>query len=173
MALAMSVLPGFSQNDPSQSGVIALNPDESYPAVSTVPVVTHQGKAIYIPNDLRGMDLNDPKSKWSFHRMVSTPDVALFWAPEFGDNIATAPDLDGNNMKVDLANLMGKLQTFYNFFYNDLAFVKEGTKADKYKMMVMLDYSLEGTAYGGDYDGQIGALWIAPNRVQDLSLIHS
>ena len=60
--------------------------------------------------------------------MVSTPDVALFWAPEFGDNIATAPDLDGNNMKVDLANLMGKLQTFYNFFYNDLAFVKEGLK---------------------------------------------
>ncbi len=170
MALAMSVLPGFSQNDPSQSGVIALNPDESYPAVSTVPVVTHQGKAIYIPNDLWGMDLNDPKSKWSFHRMVSTPDVALFWAPEFGDNIATAPDLDGNNMKVDLANLMGKLQTFYNFFYNDLAFVKEGTKADKYKMMVMLDYSLEGTAYGGDYDGQIGALWIAPNRVQDVPL---
>ena len=37
-------------------------------------------------------------------------------------------------------------------------------------MMVMLDYSLEGTAYGGDYDGQIGALWIAPNRVQDVPL---
>ena len=27
-------------------------------------------------------------------------------------------------------------------------------------MMVMINYSLEGTAYGGDYDGQIGALWI-------------
>ncbi len=37
-------------------------------------------------------------------------------------------------------------------------------------MMVMINYSLEGTAYGGDYDGQIGALWITPNRVQDEKL---
>ena len=37
-------------------------------------------------------------------------------------------------------------------------------------MMVMINYSLEGTAYGGDYDGEIGALWIAPNRVQDEKL---
>jgi hypothetical protein len=34
----------------------------------------------------------------------------------------------------------------------------------------MLNYSLEGTAYGGDYDGTIGALWISPNRVQDEKL---
>lgn len=159
-----------ASNDSSEVGVVALNPDESYPASATVPVVEKSGKALYIPNDLREMDLNDPNSKWSYHRMVSTPDIALFWAPGFGGNITTAPDLEGNNMKVDLANLLDKLQKFYKFFYNDLKFVKPGTKADRYKMMVMLDYSLEGTAYGGDYDGQIGALWIAPNRVQDKEL---
>lgn len=161
---------GAQDNDPSKSGVIALNPDEAYPVQATVPVVTRQEKAIYIPNDLRSMNLESDTSKWSFKRMVSTPDVALFWAKGFGPDITQAPDLDGHNMKVDLANLMGKLQHFYDFFYKDLAFVKPGTKADKYKMMVMLDYSLEGTAYGGDYDGQIGALWIAPNRVQDKNL---
>lgn len=168
--LASAFAVSAQNNNPAESGVIALNPDEAYPATATVPVVTHDSKKIYIPKDLREMDLNDPKSKWSFHRMVETPDIVLFWADGFGDNITTAPDLDGNDMKVDLANLMAKLQKFYNFFYNDLAFVKPGTKADKYKMMVMLDYSLEGTAYGGDYDGQIGALWIAPNRVQDSKL---
>ena len=130
----------------------------------------YQGKAIYIPRDLRTNDFHDPTSKWSFSRMASTDNVVLFWAPGFGPNIATAPDLDGHNMKVDLANLLEKLESFYNYFYNDLAFVKHGTKADKYKMMVMLDYSLEGTAYGGDYDQTIGALWIAPNRVQDTKL---
>lgn len=118
-------------------------------------------------------------SKWDKSRMVSTDNIVLFWAPGFGDNIAKAPDLieikeNGDtirhNMKVDLPNLMSKLEKFYNYFYNDLGFVKPGTKADKYKMMVMLDYSLEGTAYGGDYDGEIGALWIAPNRVQDENL---
>lgn len=119
-------------------------------------------------------------SKWDKSRMISTDNIVLFWAPGFGDNITTAPDYiqvleNGDtirhNMKVDLANLMEKLESFYKFFYNDLAFVKPGTsKADKYKMMVMLDYSLEGTAFGGDYDGEIGALWIAPNRVQDQNL---
>lgn len=170
LLMASASLSMAQDNDPSKSGVIALNPDESYPVNADIPVVTFQEKAIYVPADLRKMDLNDPESKWSYKRMVSTPDVALFWAKEFGPDITKAPDLDGHNMKVDLANLMAKLQHFYDFFYKNLAFVKPGTKADKYKMMVMLDYSLEGTAYGGDYDGQIGALWIAPNRVQDQNL---
>lgn len=128
------------------------------------------GKAIYLPKDLADNDFNNPDSKWSFSRMAETENVVLFWAPGFGDNITTAPDLEGNNMKVDLANLLAKLEKFYKFFYHDLAFAKPGSKADKYRMMVMLDYSLEGTAYGGSYDDVIGALWIAPNRVQDPTL---
>ncbi len=174
LALALLISASTAVNsqvvDPSEPGTVALNDEEAYRVNADIPVITHKGKDIYIPNDLREMDLNDPNSKWSYHRMIETPDIVLFWADGFGDNITTAPDLDGNNMKVDLANLLAKLQTFYDYFYNDLAFVKPGTKADKYKMMVMLDYSLEGTAYGGDYDGQIGALWIAPNRVQDEKL---
>ena len=130
----------------------------------------YQGKSIYIPTELEQNDFTNPESKWSYDRMVQTDNIVLFWAPGFGTNLATAPDLDGHNMKVDLANLLEKLESFYKYFYNDLAFVKPGTKADKYKMMVMLDYSLEGTAYGGDYDSTIGALWIAPNRVQDTKL---
>ena len=132
--------------------------------------VTLEQKSVYIPRDLQGMDLNDPASKWSTGRMVSTENVVLFWAPGFGDNIASAPDLDGHRMSVDMANLLARLEQFYRFYYHDLGFVKPGSKADRYKMMVMLDYSLEGTAYGGDYDGEIGALWIAPNRVQDARL---
>ena len=168
--LGCAVIASAQDNDPSASGVIAISPDETYPASATVPVVEHLEKSIYIPADLRKLDLNDPDSKWSFHRMVSTPDIVLFWDKGFGPDISKAPDLDGNNMKVDLANLLAKLGRFYDFFYYDLGFAKPGSKADRYKMMVMLDYSLEGTAYGGDYDGQIGALWIAPNRVQDSNL---
>lgn len=168
--LGCAIIASAQDNDPSASGVIAISPDETYPASATVPVVEHHEKSIYIPADLRKFDLNDPESKWSFHRMISTPDIVLFWDKGFGSDISKAPDLDGNNMKVDLANLLAKLGRFYDFFYNDLRFAKPGSKADRYKMMVMLDYSLEGTAYGGDYDGQIGALWIAPNRVQDSNL---
>lgn len=128
------------------------------------------GKAIYMPEELKDNDFTSPDSKWSFNRMAATDNIVVFWAKEFGDNITTAPDLDGNNMKVDLANLLAQLEHFYSYFYHDLAWVKPGTKADKYKMMVMLDYTLEGTAYGGSYDDAIGALWVTPNRLQDPRL---
>lgn len=128
------------------------------------------GKEIYIPRDLRGNDFGNPESKWSYARCAYTDDVIVFWEKEFGNDLSAAPDLEGHNMRVDLHNLLERIQSFYDFFKKDLRFTLDGSKADKYRMMVMLNYSLEGTAYGGDYDGTIGALWIAPNRVQDTKL---
>lgn len=129
-----------------------------------------RGKEIYIPKDLQEFDFGKADSKWSYARMAYTNDVAVFWEKPFGDDLNKAPDLDGKNMKVDINNLLFQLQKFYSYYKNDLKFIKPGSNADKYRMMVMLNYSLEGTAYGGDYDGKIGALWIAPNRVQDKKL---
>lgn len=129
-----------------------------------------EGKEIYIPRDLKDNDFSNPDSKWSYARMAYTDDIIVFWEKPFGDDLSKAPDLEGHNMKIDMNNLLDKLQSFYNVFKNDMKFTLSGTKADKYRMMVMLNYSLEGTAYGGDYDNTIGALWIAPNRVQDSKL---
>ncbi|MBQ2198894.1 MAG: hypothetical protein II415_01210, partial [Bacteroidaceae bacterium] len=129
-----------------------------------------EGKAIYIPQDLRNNDFNNKDSKWSYHRMAWTDDVVLFWEKGFGDDLSKAPDLDGHPMTVDKANLLERIESFYKFYRDSLKFVLPGSKSEKYRMMVMLNYSLEGTAYGGDYDGEIGALWIAPNRVQDRKL---
>lgn len=128
------------------------------------------GKSVYIPKELRGMDWQSPESRWSYHRMACTENFVIFWEKGFGNDLANPPRLEGHDMKVDLPNLMEKLETFYRFFRDTLQFVRPGSKCDKYRMMVMLNYSLEGTAYGGDYDGEIGALWIAPNRVQDRKL---
>jgi hypothetical protein len=130
----------------------------------------YAGKAIYVPIELLDNDFKSNDSKWSYRRMLCSENVAVFWAKDFGDNPAEAPDLEGHNMKVDMNNLLARLEKFYHYFYEDLGFLKKGSNADDYRMMVMLDYSLEGTAYGGDYDGKIGALWIAPNRVQDEKL---
>lgn len=128
------------------------------------------GKEIYIPKDLQGMDLQNPDSKWSYHRMAYTDNFVIFWEKGFGNDLSNPPQLEGHDMEVDLSNLTEKLESFYRFFRDTLKFSKPGSKCDKYRMMVMLNYSLEGTAYGGDYDGEIGALWIAPNRVQDKKL---
>lgn len=139
-------------------------------AVETKVYSAPSGKEIYIPKELRKNDFTSKDSKWSFARCAYTDDVIIFWEKPFGDDLSKAPALEGHNMTVDLPNLLNRIQTFYNYFKDDLKFIKPGSNADRYRMMVMLNYSLEGTAYGGDYDNVIGALWIAPNRVQDTKL---
>ena len=129
-----------------------------------------EGKAIFIPEDLKGLDLQDPNSEWSYHRMECTDNMAIFWQKGFGESLATPPDLEGKPMKVDLENLKDRLETFYSFYRDTLHFTYPNSAAEHTRMMVMLNYSLEGTAYGGAYDDSIGALWIAPNRVQDEKL---
>ncbi len=129
-----------------------------------------EGKAIYIPEELRDNDFTKKDSKWSYYRMACTPNVVCFWEKGFGDDLSKAPDLDGHKMTVDLPNLLSRVEYFYNVYRDMMEFTLPGSKADKYRMMVMLNYSLEGTAYGGSYDDEIGALWIAPNRVQDKTL---
>lgn len=128
------------------------------------------GKGVFIPADLQDNDFCNPDSKWSYARCAWTDDVILFWEKPFGYDLAKAPSLEGHDMTVDLPNLMARVQQFYDFYKNDLRFILPGSNADRYRMMVMLNYSLEGTAYGGDYDGVIGALWIAPNRVKDQKM---
>ena len=127
-------------------------------------------KEIYIPNDLKDNDFTDDNSEWSYSRMALTDNIVVFWQKGFGHDLSNPPQLEGTDMSVDLDNLLEKLEYFYSFYKDELNFVLPDSKSYKYRMMVMLNYSLEGTAYGGDYDGVIGALWIAPNRVKDKTL---
>lgn len=145
------------------------------------PVALPDGKEIYKPIwdwdadsekyiDLTNMDWQDNSSRWSYHRMDYTDNLVIFWGKGFGDNLSNPPQLGGQSMKVDLDNLKKKLEEFYSYYKDELKFVKEGSKSEKYRMMVMIQYSLAGTAYGGTYDDFIGAFWAAPNRLQDKNL---
>ena len=129
-----------------------------------------EGKQIYIPNDLKDNDFTDDNSEWSYYRMAYTDNIVIFWQKGFGHDLSCPPPLEGHDMSVDLDNLMQRLEYFYAFYRDQMKFVLPGSKSEKYRMMVMLNYSLEGTAYGGTYDDEIGALWIAPNRVKDKTL---
>ena len=132
--------------------------------------VIKPSKKVYIPDDLRKMDLQADTSKWSFKRSLQTDDIIVMWERGFGSDLANPPDLEGKPMKFDLQQLTGRVQDFYDYFRDTLQFVKPGSKAERYKMMVMVNYSLDGTAYGGTYDNFIGALWVAPNRIQDKTM---
>ena len=127
-------------------------------------------KQVFLPDSIRCYDLNDDNSRWSWQRSAQTDNVIVFWEKGFGHDLSNPPMLDGKPMNVDLDNLLQRIETFYAYFRDSLRFTLPGSKAERYKMMVMLNYSLEGTAYGGTYDNFIGALWVAPNRVQDRKL---
>lgn len=127
-------------------------------------------KKIFIPEDFKDMDLNNPESKWCYKRSVETENLIYFWEKGFGNDLSNPPLLEGKPMKFDLDNLKNRVEGFYRYFRDTLKFSLPGSKADRYKMMVMINYSLDGTAYGGTYDNFIGALWVAPNRIQDKKL---
>lgn len=139
-------------------------------AQSTPGYTLPKGKEIYIPRELRDNDFTSRDSKWSYYRMACTPNVVCFWEKGFGDDLSKAPPLNGQKMTVDLDNLLSRVEYFYNVYRDMMGFLQPGSKADRYRMMVMINYSLDGTAYGGSYDGVIGALWVAPNRIQDKTL---
>ena len=56
----------------------------SLTAQEATSVSMPSGKEIYIPKDLQGMDLQNPDSKWSYHRMTYTDNFVIFWEKGFG-----------------------------------------------------------------------------------------
>ena len=140
--------------------------------ISLVSNLVYAQKKLYIPKDLQGMNLKADTSKWSLNRSIETDDLIFMWERGFGNDVSNPPQLKGHDMSFNLLNLRDRIQTFYHFFRDTLGFVTPNyqSKADRYKMMVMVNYSLDGTAYGGTYDNFIGALWVAPNRIQDTKM---
>lgn len=140
--------------------------------ISLVSNLVYAQKKLYIPKDLQGMNLKADTSKWSLNRSIETDDLIFMWEWGFGNDVSNPPQLKGHDMSFNLLNLRDRIQTFYHFFRDTLGFVTPHyqSKADQYKMMVMVNYSLDGTAYGGTYDNFIGALWVAPNRIQDTKM---
>ncbi|HPN47628.1 MAG TPA: DUF6055 domain-containing protein, partial [Bacteroidales bacterium] len=125
------------------------------------------GKKIYIPKEFREMDFNDPASRYSYHRMAYSDNIVVFWEAGFGPDLGNPPELNGKDMRVDLENVLNKAESFYRYFRDTLHFLKGESKADVYRMMLMINYSEDGTAYGGAYDNEIGALWVTPFRLKD------
>ena len=140
--------------------------------ITLVSNLVYAQKKLYIPKDLQGMNLKADTSKWSQNRSIETDDLIFMWERGFGNDVSNPPQLKGHDMSFNLQNLRDRIQTFYHFFRDTLGFVTPHyqSKADQYKMMVMVNYSLDGTAYGGTYDNFIGALWVAPNRIQDTKM---
>ena len=85
------------------------------------------------------MDLQNPASQWSYHRMAYTENFVIFWEKGFGNDLSNPPQLEGHSMKGGSARSEGEAgKTFYAYFYHTLQFARQGSKCDKYRMMVMI-----------------------------------
>ena len=62
-------------------------------------------KEIYVPKDLQGMDLNDPESEYCYERTALTENFVIFWEKGFGNDLSAAPELEGQDMTVDIENI--------------------------------------------------------------------
>lgn len=129
--------------------------------------VSFTGKEIYIPKEFSESDFSDTLSRYCFERMDTTDNIVYFWEKGFGKDIASPPMLDSIDMKFDFEGLKAAAERFYIYYRDTLKFIEPGSLADKYRMMVMINYSEESTAYGGSYDNVIGAIWVTPQRLHE------
>ena len=131
-------------------------------------------EGIYIPQELRGMDLYKSSSKWYYGRSRQSDHVIVFWQrgenwDEYGD--VTPTECSNSSYRVDIDDLLQKAETFYTTNVEKLKFCETGqgkSTLDKYKFLIFLNHQSDWLATGSGYDNVIGALWVSPNTCQPV-----
>src|SRR5512133_1569564 len=139
-------------------------------AAGTIDPSTVDTSKIYIPMELRGMNLYSSSSAWFYGRSKQSEHFIVFWGKGYDEygNI-TPTDYPNAAYRVNIDDLLAKAEEFYDINVNSLKFVTPGdSKTDRYKMMVFILYQTEWLATGSGYDNTIGALWVSPNTCQPV-----
>lgn len=123
----------------------------------------------YKPAEFSKMDMLRSDSKWSFVRSKQSEHFFVFWEAGFGlnPNADTIPEA----MRIDIEDLLVKIEKFYAMNVNTLKFADVGSgksNLDKYKMEIYLLYQTEWLATGSGYDDMIGALWVNPSTCKPV-----
>lgn len=122
---------------------------------------------IYIPQELRSMDLFRSDSRWYFGRSRQSEHFIVFWEQGYEPYGETTPgDLpSSNSYYVDIDDLLEKAEEFFRVNVDVLKFADLASgksNLNKSKMEIYLLHQTEWVATGGGYDNVIGALWINP-----------
>lgn len=124
-------------------------------------------KELYIPDTVymvpNNNNYNVDTCEFSFSRMKESPSFALFWAKEYGAN----PMENADTIKrFDVDELLKESERIYNYYVNDLKFVKKGNSiTDKYKMLIYIYGGDGGTAFGGGEENKVGIFWAPAIRM--------
>lgn len=126
-------------------------------------------KKVYIPNEFK--DSNSPLHQWSWDRSYQDQNFVIFWGPDVAKDPTTEPD---PAQRFDPRQIADTLEVSYNKYIHDIKFLSDDstTKLGKYKTIIVMNNTWgaggpSGFAFGGQYDGVIGAMWVAASATRD------
>lgn len=126
-------------------------------------------KEIYIPtkmkSDSEGYSETDESKMWCLKRSRQSENCIVFWQSGYGTNDPNSSAVP-SEYRVDVDDLLNKLESFYDYYINTLKFAEVGqgkSFLDKYKFIVCLYYTTTWMAYGSGFDDTIGGMWINPS----------
>lgn len=139
-------------------------------AAGTIDPSTIDVSKIYVPEEMRSMDLYSSSSTWYYGRSRQSDHFIVFWGKGYDEyGTVTPTEYPNATYRVNIDDLLEKAEEFYDMNVNTLKFLTPGnSKTDRYKMMIFLLYQTEWLATGAGYDNTIGALWVSPNTCQPV-----
>ena len=130
-------------------------------------------KTVFMPSEFT----TDPAlSTWSSDKSYQSANFVLFWGNVVGTNPATYSDA---NLRFNPQSVCDTLEKIYTKYISDIGFCSDvATKnLGKYKLIIVMNDTWgiagqpSGWAFGGTYDGVIGAMWVHPNATRDGGVI--
>lgn len=120
---------------------------------------------IYIPVEMKSMDLYKSSSTWYFGRSKQSEHFIVFWGKGYDEHGYITPTTHPDPAyRVDIDDLLARAEEFWDMNVKTLKFLTPGnSKTDRYKMMIFLLYQTDWLATGAGYDNTIGALWVSPS----------
>jgi hypothetical protein len=141
------------------------NKPASYQQTSGIRIATEKelllpAKVYRVPDN---NNYDSDTSEFSFKRSIQSPNIAIFWSKEFGQDPMTNPN---PTKRFNVQDAIKELERFYEYYVNTLKFLQKGQSlSDKYKVVLYVIGGNENTAFGGGVDNKIGALWTPAVRM--------
>lgn len=129
-------------------------------------------KTVYIPDswkyDATTQEYTEDGNmelQWSFKRSKESDNCVIFWQKGFSSDPSKAPSLNGTSMSFDVDAVLRVAESCYDLNINKLGFSSSNMK-DKYKILILMNYTTTWTCYGAGYDFECSALWLNPATVK-------
>ena len=116
------------------------------------------GLTIYKPDEIKNMNFDDENSRWCWARSRESEHFICLWEKGFGRNPKTS------NISLDVDLVLKRAEQLFAYYADSLGFIVRGNSrsTDRYKLIIMVNYSTDWLATGSGYDNIIGALWCTP-----------